>query len=104
MRLTFDPEIDIATAHKRFSKKWRNKRIRWQQLVEKCAGTVRTGETIKEYMRMSRDEQSDTKDVGGFVGGYLSNGQRKTENVVYRTMATLDIDYEELPPELPPST
>lgn len=93
MRLTFDPEIDIATAHRRFSKKWRNKRIRWRQLVEKCACTVRTGETVKEYMRMSRDEQSSIKDVGGFVGGFLTGGQRKTENVMYRTLATLDIDY-----------
>ena len=44
-------------------------------------------------MKMSRDEQSNVKDVGGFVGGYLSGGTRKTENVMWRSMATLDIDY-----------
>ena len=42
---------------------------------------------------MSRDEQSDIKDVGGFVGGYLSGGTRKTANVMWRSVATLDIDY-----------
>lgn len=86
-------DLEIATAHKRFSKKWHNKRVTWQELVGRCCETRRTSETIKEYMRMSRDEQASVKDVGGFVGGYLSEGSRKTENVVYRSCATLDIDY-----------
>lgn len=42
---------------------------------------------------MSKEEQSNVKDVGGFVGGYLSGGIRKNANVMYRTVATLDIDY-----------
>ncbi|WP_304106822.1 virulence-associated E family protein [Phascolarctobacterium succinatutens] len=42
---------------------------------------------------MSKEEQSNVKDVGGFVGGYLSGGIRKNSNVMYRTVATLDIDY-----------
>lgn len=46
-----------------------------------------------EYAKMSREEQSNIKDVGGFVGGYLSGGTRKTANVMYRSVATLDIDY-----------
>lgn len=91
--LQYNPEIDIATAHKRYSKKWRNKRIGWQDLVNRCTQTKRTDETIKEYLKMSRDEQADIKDVGGFVGGYLSGGVRKTHNVMYRCVATLDIDY-----------
>lgn len=91
--LKFNPQIDIATAHKRYSKKWKNKRIGWQELVERCAQTKRTDETIKEYLKMSREEQAGIKDVGGFVGGYLSGGVRKTQNVMYRTVATLDIDY-----------
>ena len=91
--LQHNPDIDIAMAHKRYSKKWKNKRMGWQELLNKCAETRRTGETIKEYLRMSREEQSDIKDVGGFVGGYLSGGVRKTPNVLYRTLATLDIDY-----------
>ena len=42
---------------------------------------------------MSREEQSNIKDVGGFVGGYLAEGVRKNANVLYRSVATLDIDY-----------
>lgn len=88
-----DFEIDIATAHSRLSKKWKNKRVKWSELALKCSETRRTGETYAEYLRMTRDEQSGVKDVGGFVGGYLSGGVRKTANVMWRSVATLDIDY-----------
>ena len=32
IKLQHNPEVDIATAHKRYAKKWRNKRIGWQDL------------------------------------------------------------------------
>lgn len=92
-KLKHDFELDIATAHSRLSKKWRNKTWKWSDILAKCAETKRTGESVREYLRMSREEQSSVKDVGGFVGGYLSNGTRKTANVLYRTLVTLDIDY-----------
>ena len=91
--LKHDFDLDIATAHSRLSKTWRNKPWRWSDILAKCAETKRTGESVREYQRMSREEQSSVKDVGGFVGGYLSNGIRKTANVIYRTLVTLDIDY-----------
>lgn len=85
--------IDIATAHKRYSKKWKNAKWQWSELVQRCSETTRTDETIKEYLKMSRDEQSGVKDVGGFVGAYISGGIRKTANVLHRSMATLDLDF-----------
>ena len=91
--LKYDFMVDLATAHSRVSKKWRNKHWQWSELLERCSETKRTGETAAEYARMSREEQSNVKDVGGFVGGYLSGGIRKGTNVLYRSVATLDIDY-----------
>lgn len=88
-----DFELDIATAHSRLAKKWLNRPWKWSDILARCAETKRTGETMREYLRMSREEQSNVKDVGGFVGGYLADGKRKTANVIYRTMVTLDIDY-----------
>lgn len=88
-----DFEIDIATAHSRLSKKWKNKRVKWSEFVQKCKQTKQTDESIEEYLKMPREEQSNIKDVGGFVGGYLSGGVRKTANVMWRSVATLDIDY-----------
>lgn len=91
--LQYGLEADIATAPSRLSKKWHNRTWKWSELVGRCAVTTRSHETMAEYLKMSRDEQSGVKDVGGFVGGYLSNGTRKTANVLYRTLVTLDIDY-----------
>lgn len=93
IKIKYDPELDIATAHSRLAKTWRNKAWKWSGILAKCEEPRRTAETVKEYLRMGREEQSSIKDVGGFVGGYLSNGIRKTANVMYRTLVTLDIDY-----------
>lgn len=93
MKLKNDFTIDLATGHSRTTKKWRNRHWQWSELVERCRQTQRTEETAAEYARMSREEQSNVKDVGGFVGGYLAEGVRKNTNVLYRTVATLDIDY-----------
>lgn len=92
-KLKFDFDLDIATAHSRLAKRWKNFTWKWSDILAKCAETKRTGETMKEYLRMSRQEQSNIKDVGGFVGGYLSGGIRKASNVLYRSLVTLDIDY-----------
>ena len=91
--LTNDFAVDIATGHSRLSKRWRNRLWKWSEIVARCAETTRTGETVAEYLRMPREEQSRIKDVGGFVGGFLAGGMRKTANVLYRTLVTLDIDY-----------
>lgn len=88
-----DVQIDIAVAHSRVAKKWKNRKMSWTDLVNICRDTKRTGETVAEYARMSRDEQGVIKDIGGFVGGYLTGGTRKTANVAYRSVATLDLDY-----------
>ena len=88
-----DINIDIATAHSRLAKRWANKQATWAKLVQRCSETKRTSETVAEYARMGKEEQSNIKDVGGFVGGYLEGGTRKTANVKWRSLATLDIDY-----------
>ena len=93
LSLKHDYTLDIATGQSRMSKKWRNKSLRWSELVERCSQTHRTHETAAQYAAMSREEQSRIKDVGGFVGGFLSGGVRKKGSVLFRSLATLDIDY-----------
>ena len=93
LKLIYDYTVDLATGHSRTSKKWRNRHWQWSELLQRCSETQRTNETAAEYAKMSREEQSNVKDVGGFVGGYLSGGVRKNTNVLYRSVATLDIDY-----------
>jgi len=92
-------EINIATGRNwksRETKTWHNNKVSWRQLVEKLSETVRTPETYKEYSEASKERQSEIKDRGGFVGGYLNDGKRSPENVTFRQLLTLDLDYANL--------
>lgn len=93
MTLTHDIQLEIATAPSRMATRWRNKKVMWSELVSKCENTHRTPETMKQYLQMSREEQSQRKDIGGFVGGYLREGKRKNGMTEFKTCATLDIDF-----------
>jgi hypothetical protein len=88
-----DGMIAIATGRKRTETNWKNKNIKWSDLVKKLSQTTRTPETYAEYMKLPKTERDNLKDVGGFVGGSLKNGRRKAESVANRTLLTLDLDY-----------
>jgi len=91
-----DLKIDIAIGHSRKSRIWKNKKWSWSEIVQKLAQEHKTKETYKEYMAASKDDQSEIKDVGGYVGGYLRAGKRNPQNVVHRQLMTLDIDFAHL--------
>src|SRR5690554_3402148 len=86
-------ELAIAVARNRKDIIWKNTTITWSQLVKKLSRTHRTHETVEQYHQMKKDEQSQIKDVGGFVGGHLKEGRRKNGHVVIRSFITLDVDY-----------
>lgn len=85
-------KLAIATAPSAQSKRWKNVEIGWSDLVKKLATPTRTQELYKEFLKMSKDQQGKIKDVGGFVGGSLSQGRRLASNVSWRSMLTLDLD------------
>lgn len=85
-------KLEIAVAIRRNQKKWPNKKVMWDTLVEKLSVTQRTNETFKEYLSATKTIQSSIKDVGGFVGGYLNGGKRSSTTVRHRQIVTLDID------------
>lgn len=84
--------IKISTGDSRKARRWKNKQAEWTQLVEALKTTRRTDETVAEYQAMTRDQQAEIKDVGGFVGGHLHNGVRRNGNVESRSLITLDVD------------
>ena len=85
--------MKIATAKTKTSKRWRTEEISWPQFLHRIEEVYRTPETVREYKAMSKEARSAAKEiVGGFVGGALSSGQRKTGNVISRSMVTLDAD------------
>ena len=86
-----DKVLDVALGNSRKTKTWKNKTTTWGELLERLATTTRTAETVAEYKAMSRDRQSEVKDVGGFVGGYCNNGSRS--DVRHRSVLCLDADF-----------
>lgn len=91
MTIRNDKPLDVATGSSRKTKNWKNAPLLWSELVARLSTTTRTPETVAEYKAMSRDRQSDLKDVGGFVGGYCNNGSRS--DVRHRSIICLDADY-----------
>jgi putative DNA primase/helicase len=85
-------QLKIATAGDRFSINWQTSELSWAALVDRLRAPIRTPETYAEYVKLGVREQSNLKDVGGFVGGALSGTRRKAANVTGRDLVALDFD------------
>ncbi|MEY8326064.1 virulence-associated E family protein [Lachnospiraceae bacterium 54-11] len=85
--------IQIATGNSRMEKRWNNVEMELDEFIERISHTIRTAETVEQYMKMTKAEQDAIKDVGGFVGGRLKGGRRKKDCVEFRIIITLDIDH-----------
>lgn len=91
--LKYNPSLWISEGSSRFSTKWKNKQILWSVLLARLKNASMTQETQAEYMAMTKNQQDKIKDVGGFVGGTLSDGHRKSETVKTRSLVTFDLDF-----------
>lgn len=87
--------MKIAYGNSRMETHWKNKDVSWDDFCTRVSTTQRTTESVEEYKKASKAEQANIKDVGGFVGGHLKGGSRKSGNVLCRSMLTLDMDYGE---------
>lgn len=83
----------ISVANSRKSKLWSKQELTWSEFVESLRKPIVTDETQEEYFNMSKAQQDEIKDVGGFVGGELKDGRRKSDHVINRCILTLDADY-----------
>lgn len=91
--LSNDRQIIISAAGNRRAAKWPTQTLYWSEFVERLRTPVRSVETLAEYLQMSKGQQDDLKDVGGFVAGEIRNGGRRKEtNVLGRDVLTLDLD------------
>lgn len=93
VKIKYDGSLAISIGKSRMEKNWKNKNMTWSQFLAKLRVPVRSGETLSEYLQMPKAEQDRIKDIGGFIGGRLKNGQRKAENVESRQIVTLDADF-----------
>lgn len=92
-KIIYDGSFDISIGRSRRETSWKNREMQWSELVEKLSVTHYTAETHAEYMTAKKPRQDEIKDIGGFVGGYLTGGRRKSVNVLHRQLITLDLDY-----------
>lgn len=93
VKIKYNGELLVSTGKSRYEMSWKNKTMPWSSLLSKLSKSVETPETHAEYMKMTKEQQDRIKDIGGFVGGHLKNGRRKTGNVIARQIVTLDLDF-----------
>lgn len=85
-------KLTISTANSRKSTSWIKEEVTWHEFIDRLKNPVRGAETLDEYLKLPKSKQDDLKDVGGFVGGELRDGRRKSSNVIKRDLITLDLD------------
>lgn len=84
--------LAIAEGVSARSRVWKNKEYTWSEFVSRLKQSEEKKTTLKEFLKLSKQDQGRVKDVGGYVGGYLRAGRRSPQNVVSRQLLTLDID------------
>ena len=62
------------------------------ELIKLLASPKKVNITREEYLKLDKEKQADIKDIGGYVAGVLENNERKKDNVISRSLITLDID------------
>ena len=85
--------MKIAYGNSRMEKRWKNREISWEEFCQRVSTPIYTTETVEEYRKMTKKQQDDVKDVGGYVGGHLRGARRKSGTVLCRSMLTLDMDH-----------
>lgn len=63
-----------------------------EEIWSKVENPVRTAETMEQYQKMTRPEREAVKDRGAFLAGTLKGTRRKRDEVLSRSMVTLDYD------------
>ena len=87
-----DTQLKLSYGNSRKSMTWMTVEIPWSGLLAKLEEPTRGTETIAQYLSLSKGQQDDLKDIGGFVGGTLNGPRRKANAVIDRCLVTLDFD------------
>lgn len=90
--MQYDRKITISIGNNRRATNWVTQSLMVSELWRKLQIPVRGTETLAAYMGLSKSQQDELKDVGGYVGGALKGPRRKANNVTGRDIVTLDLD------------
>ena len=67
----------------------------FRDLANRCSSPTITLETQEDFFKMKKEQQDNLKDKGGFIAGELNKGKRGKNDVINRTMLSLDADFVE---------
>lgn len=90
--MEYNRKLQISTAGSRKALLWPASEIMWSEFVDRLKTPIRSTETLDQYLAMSKPQQDELKDVGGYVGGTLSGNRRKSGRVEGRDLLALDMD------------
>lgn len=90
--LANDGLVTIAVGSSRRCTQWQNRELLWSELAQRLEIPTRTQESKEEYKKLPKAKRDEIKDVGGFVGGTLRGGRRKSDAITQRRLITLDLD------------
>lgn len=85
-------ELAFCLGNSRAALVWHPGKMTMDVLWEKLQNPIRTAETVAEYHAMKKSERDAVKDKGGFFAGTLKGTRRKADEVISRSMITLDHD------------
>lgn len=69
--------MKISVGNSRMDRYWNLQEISVDEFAERLSQTKRTAETVEQFKKMTKLQQDNIKDVGGFVAGVLKGGRRK---------------------------
>ena len=87
-----DRKITISVGASRKATHWQPQTLLISELYDRLHTPARSTETMAEYLALSKGQQDDLKDVGGYVAGKLNGPRRKAGAVAGRDVITLDLD------------
>lgn len=90
--MQYNRKLLISTAGSRKATVWPKSTILWSEFVDRLKTPVRGAETLESYLKLTKTQQAELKDVGGFVGGTFTGDRRKPGCTEGRDLLTLDLD------------
>ncbi len=90
--MQYNRKLLISTAGSRKATVWPKSTILWSEFVDRLKTPVRGAETLESYLKLTKAQQAELKDVGGFVGGTFTGDRRKPGCTEGRDLLTLDLD------------
>ena len=90
--MLYDRQITISVGASRRATNWQAQTLTLSELYDRLRLPAKSTETMAEYLALSKGQQDNLKDVGGYVAGTLNGPRRKARAVTGRDVLTLDLD------------